>query len=129
MKLKTLDRRWIFLSVGIVVFVFLKVDLPTTYQPSAQTDGFYKFTQAAPGIGIMDYTLDAGPYRTSTGMFFQFMTDISWDTDDIACPPGQAGNGCEGDGDPGAPDTPAVGNDFDIYAGGYIPMTELGRVR
>ena len=96
---------------------------------AAQTDGFYKFTQAAPGIGIMDYTLDAGPYRTSTGMFFQFMTDISWDTDDIECPPGQDGNGCEGDGDPGEPDSPAVGNDFDIYAGGYIPMTELGRTQ
>lgn len=66
------------------------------------------FTQAAPGIGIMEYRLEAGPYDTSTGLFFQFMSNVDW-TDDY------------NDGDI------AVGSDFDIYANGYQEMTELGK--
>mgnify|MGYP003572216271 FL=1 len=85
------------------------------------SDGDYEFTQTAPGIGIMEYTLDAGPHRTSTAMFFQFMSDVTWDGDDLPCTEVDQ-SGC-------SPDVPAVGSDFDIYAGGFLPMTELGRVK
>jgi hypothetical protein len=67
-----------------------------------------KFTQAAPGIGLIDYWLTAGPYDTSTGVFFQFMSSINWNSKYNK-------------------DT-AVGSDFDIYAGGYQPMVDLGKL-
>jgi len=66
------------------------------------------FTQAEPGIGIMEYTLDAGPTDTSTAVIFQFMSNIDWD-----------GNYAQRD--------IAVGRDFDVYAGGYQEMIELGK--
>jgi len=68
----------------------------------------YGFTQAAPGIGIMEYNFEAGPTDTSTAVFFQFMSNINWDgsydRQDIA-----------------------VGRDFDVFDGGYQEMTELGK--
>jgi len=66
------------------------------------------FTQAAPGIGIMEYSFEAGPTDTSTAVFFQFLSNLNWNGDydrqDIA-----------------------VGRDFDVYDGGYQDMTELGK--
>jgi hypothetical protein len=66
------------------------------------------FTQAAPGIGIMEYFVPAGPFDTSTGVFFQLMSNINWSGDyndrDIA-----------------------MGNNFDVYAGGYQMMLERGK--
>ena len=66
------------------------------------------FTQAAPGIGIMEYTFMAGPTDTSTAVFFQFLSNLNWD-------------GAYDDTDI------AVGRDFDVYDGGYQEMIELGK--
>lgn len=70
------------------------------------------FTQALPGIGLIRYVMDAGPYDTSTGVFFSLMSDISWDSDN---------------NDYGQDGTTQVSWDFDVYAGGYQPMIELGK--
>lgn len=67
-----------------------------------------EFTQALPGIGIMEYTFLAGPTDTSTAMFFQFMSNIDWDGD-------YSGEDIN------------VGSDFEVYGGGYQDMTELGK--
>ena len=72
------------------------------------------FTQAAPGIGFINYLMQAGPTDTSTGLFFQFMSNIDWD-------------GSYRDGGEAPEDPIAVGSDFDIYSGGYQDMTELGK--
>jgi hypothetical protein len=77
------------------------------------------FTQAAPGIGIMSYEFDlkepAKAPDTSTALFFQFMSNINWD-------------GSYTDGGENPEDPIAVGRNFDIYSGGYQPMTELGKM-
>jgi hypothetical protein len=72
------------------------------------------FTQAQPGIGFINYLLPAGPTDTSTALFFQFMSNINWD-------------GNYNDGGETPEDPIAVGSDFDVYSGGYQPMTELGK--
>jgi hypothetical protein len=68
-----------------------------------------EFSQAYPGIGLIDYVLAAGPYDTSTGVFFQFMSSINWNSEY-------------------AEEDIAVGSNFDVYAGGYQPMVELGKL-
>jgi hypothetical protein len=66
------------------------------------------FTQAAPGIGFMEYFLNTGPTDTSTAIFFQLMSNINW-------------SGDYSDNDI------AMGNNFDVYAGGYQMMLERGK--
>jgi hypothetical protein len=66
------------------------------------------FTQDAPGIGFVEYTIPKPQFDTSTAVFFQLMSNIDWsgnyDDQDIA-----------------------VGRDFDIFAGGYQMMLERGK--
>jgi hypothetical protein len=61
--------------------------------------------QEEPGIGMFQYTLDAGPNPTSTGVFFEFITHHYW----------------------GSSRGTAIGNDFDIPVAGYYFMTDLGK--
>jgi hypothetical protein len=71
------------------------------------------YTQSRPGVGVAEYRIDAGPYDTSTGLFFQFMSDIDWS--------GRADN------DAGL-DQLGIGNRFDVRDAGAQPMTELGKI-
>jgi hypothetical protein len=58
---KGLDKRWIFLSVGLAVLVFLKLPLHLTYSPDQKTLGVYKAIEGLPPGTIVYLSVDYGP--------------------------------------------------------------------
>jgi hypothetical protein len=59
--MKDLDRRWIFLCMGLLVLVFLRLPVQLDYAPSRQTRGVYEAVEAlAPGERVY-LAVDYGP--------------------------------------------------------------------
>jgi len=61
MMVKEFDRRWIFLSIGLVVLIFLRVPLKLKYKLSPQTLGFYKAVESLPAGSVFFLSVDYGP--------------------------------------------------------------------
>ena len=59
--MKSLDRRWIFLSIGLVVFVFLRVPFKVRYSPTPSTTGYYEALKSLPTGSIVFLGIDYGP--------------------------------------------------------------------
>lgn len=58
---KGLDRRWIFLAVGLVVLVFLKIPFALKYIPNEKTRGVYNAVESLEPGSIVYLAIDYGP--------------------------------------------------------------------
>jgi len=78
-KAKTFDRRWIFLSMGLVVFVFLKLPVQLPFLPTPESKGFYQAVQEIPPGSIVYLSADYGPstvaeiFPMHTGIVYQLL--------------------------------------------------------
>ena len=61
MKTRGLDRRWIFLSIGLLVVVFLKLPFRLAYSPNQQTRGFYQAVDKLESGSYFYLSVDYGP--------------------------------------------------------------------
>lgn len=58
---KGFDRRWIFLAVGLVVVVFLKIPFAVKYMPNEKTRGVYEAVEGLEPGSIIYLAVDYGP--------------------------------------------------------------------
>ncbi|MBN1901929.1 hypothetical protein JW926_11460 [Candidatus Sumerlaeota bacterium] len=58
---KELDRRWIFLTVGLVVLAFLKIPFAVKYAPNEKTRGVYNAVESLEPGSIVYLSIDYGP--------------------------------------------------------------------
>lgn len=58
---KGLDRRWIFLSVGLVVLVLLKIPFASKYAPNEKSRGVYEAVESLEPGSIVYLSIDYGP--------------------------------------------------------------------
>jgi hypothetical protein len=56
-----LDRRWIFLSVGVVTILFTVIDLRLPMKPSQQVRGVHETIEALPSGARVHLSIDYGP--------------------------------------------------------------------
>jgi hypothetical protein len=56
-----LDRRWIFLSVGLIAVVFMMIDMALPITPSPQSVGVFKTINALKPGAIVHLSIDYGP--------------------------------------------------------------------
>jgi len=61
MKARDLDRRWIFLSIGLVVFGFLRAPVTLSIDPSVETRGFFDAVRSLPPGSTVFLAVDYGP--------------------------------------------------------------------
>lgn len=61
MMTKEFDRRWIFLSIGLLVLIFLRVPLKLKYKSSPQTLGFFQAVESLPAGSTFFLSIDYGP--------------------------------------------------------------------
>jgi hypothetical protein len=59
--MQNLDRRWIFLSMGLLVLVFLKLPVELPMTPGAETQGYYDAIDSLPPGSIIYLSADYGP--------------------------------------------------------------------
>jgi len=58
---KSFDRRWLFLAVGLVVVVFLRIPFRLKYAPNQKTRGVYQAVESLPPGSIVYLAVDYGP--------------------------------------------------------------------
>jgi hypothetical protein len=56
-----LDKRWIFLSIGLTVLLFLKIPLNLSYNPEHSTVSFYEAVENLPPGSVIYLSVDYGP--------------------------------------------------------------------
>jgi hypothetical protein len=61
MRLRDFDRRWIFLAIGLVAVLFLRIPLGLSFRPSEQTKGFFEAVESVERGSTVFLAVDYGP--------------------------------------------------------------------